>query len=73
MAHTSCRYDSHKVDILRAGGRHQAGGGAESFTPGQAPDDEINLFPYFSSTCFNGYKDGAFVSPISTKQGVPVD
>ena len=69
-AHTSCRYDSHKSDILRASGRHQAGGGAESFTPGQAPDDEINLFPYFSSTCFNGYKDGASVSFNSTTQGV---
>lgn len=55
------RYDNHRLDILRAGSRHQAGGGSQ-FAGGEAPEDEVDLFPYFSSTCFSGYKDGPAVT-----------
>lgn len=69
------RYDGHRNDILRQATHHQAGG-TDSFNRGQAPEDEVNLFPYFSSTCFNGYKDGPAVSlallgiPFNTQKHV---
>lgn len=50
-------YDRHKDAILRSGDRHQAGGGS-SFTGGQRPDDEVDLYAYFTSTCFTGFGDG---------------
>ncbi len=50
------RYDSHKSQIIKSGERHQAGGG--SFQGPQKPDDEIDLYQYFSSSCFSGYGDG---------------
>lgn len=52
------RYDSHRDQILRSGERHQAGGGADSFTPGQRPDDEPDLYQYFTGGCFSGFGDG---------------
>lgn len=55
----SCRrrYDSHRDQILRSGERHQAGGGAE-FAPGQRPDDEPDLYQFFTASCFSGFGDG---------------
>jgi hypothetical protein len=55
---TPCRYDSHRDQILRSGERHQAGGGGGGFSPGERPDDEIDLFQYFSSSCYSGFGDG---------------
>lgn len=55
------RYDSHRDQILRSGERHQAGGGAE-FTPGQRPDDEPDLYQFFTASCFSGFGDGPRVS-----------
>ena len=56
-------YDSHRDQILRSGERHQAGGGGGGgFTPGQKPDDEVDLFKFFSSSCYSGFGDGPKVS-----------
>lgn len=51
------RYDGHKEAILRSGERHQAGG-TGGFTGGQRPDDEVDLYAYFTSACFSGFGDG---------------
>ncbi|WIA41299.1 hypothetical protein OEZ86_004902 [Tetradesmus obliquus] len=56
--HERVWYDSHRDQILRSGERHQAGGGGGGFTPGERPDDEIDLFQYFSSSCYSGFGDG---------------
>jgi hypothetical protein len=53
-----CRYDSHRDQILKSGERHQAGGGGGGFSPGERPDDELDLFQYFSSSCYSGFGDG---------------
>lgn len=52
------RYDSHRDQILRSGERHQAGGGPGGFTPGERPEDEVDLFHYFTSSCYSGFRDG---------------
>ena len=65
------RYDSHRDAILRPGTQQ---GGEEQF---QATDDGyvVNLYQYFSPSCFSGYGDGAkasrrrcCVQPTSTEQ-----
>lgn len=53
----SRRYDSHRDAILRSGERHQTGGGAE-FAGGKRPEDDIDLFQFFSPSAFSGYNDG---------------
>lgn len=50
------RYDDHRDAILRSGDRHQAG--AEGFPAGQKPDDFVDLYAFFSKSCFTGYNDG---------------
>ena len=58
------RYDSHRDQILKSGDRHQAGGsgfGDGGSAGGGRPDDEEDLFAYFSTSCFSGYGDGAKV------------
>ena len=54
------RYDSHRDAILRSGETHQAGGDG-GVTPGQRPSDELDPFQYFTTSCYNGYNDGAKV------------
>jgi DnaJ family protein A protein 5 len=56
--HERSWYDGHRDQILHSGERHQAGGGGGGFTPGQRPDDEVDLFKYFSSGCYSGFGDG---------------
>ena len=56
------RYDDHRDAILRSGDRHQAG--AEGFSAGQKPDDFVDLFTYFSKSCFTGYNDGPQVGSL---------
>lgn len=52
------RYDSHRDQILRSGVRHQAGGDAGGgFEPGQRPEEEEEVFSYFSSACYSGFGD----------------
>lgn len=51
------RYDSHRDQILRSGERHQTGGGG-GFSPGERPEDEIDLMFYFTSACYSGFGDG---------------
>lgn len=55
--HERAWYDSHRDAILRSGERHQAGG-TGGFEGGVRPDDEVDLYPYFSATCYNGFGDG---------------
>jgi hypothetical protein len=59
-----CRYDSHRDQILRSGERHQAGGGAD-FEPGQRPEDEPDLYQYFTASCFSGFGSGPKVCAVS--------
>ena len=50
------RYDSHRDAILHPdAGTHQAGD--TGVAPTQARDS-VNLYPYFSPSCFKGYGDG---------------
>jgi hypothetical protein len=42
---------------VRSGERHQAGGGG-GFSPGERPEDEIDLMFYFTSACYSGFGDG---------------
>lgn len=49
-------YDSHREHILRSGERHQAG--ASTTAGGQRPDDEVDLFQFFTSSCYSGHNDG---------------
>lgn len=58
-------YDSHREQILKSGERHQAGGGSSGYESGggfEAPEDEEELFEYFSSGCYSGYGEGSKVS-----------
>ncbi|MEW5306528.1 MAG: hypothetical protein WDW36_008986 [Sanguina aurantia] len=54
-------YDSHREQILKSGDRHQAGGGSGGYEKAgfDPPDDEEELFEYFSSGCYTGYGDGS--------------
>ncbi|KAK9822025.1 hypothetical protein WJX74_001541 [Apatococcus lobatus] len=54
--HERAWYDDHRDAILRSGDRHQAG--AEGFSAGQKPDDFVDLYAFFSKSCFTGYNDG---------------
>ncbi|CAG9461507.1 unnamed protein product [Pedinophyceae sp. YPF-701] len=51
--HERAWYDSHRDQILGSGSRHQAGD--TGFESNVRPDDEVDLYKYFSSTCYNGY------------------
>ena len=48
------RYDSHRDAILRSADRQYNG----EWSKGQPPEDEVNLFQYFSSSCYSGYSEG---------------
>ena len=48
------RYDSHRDAILRSD-THQTGGGE---APPSQSSDSVNLYSYFSPSCFKGYSDG---------------
>ena len=63
-SHVLCgnRYDNHRDQILQAG-RHQAGADNGHGTQ-QAPPEDLSLFQYFSSSCYNGYHDEAAVRPV---------
>ena len=50
------RYDSHREAILRSD-THQAGADA---VPTQA-SDSVNLYAFFSPSCYKGYSDNAKV------------
>ena len=41
----------------------QAGGSGYEAGGGHRPEDEEDLFPYFSAGCFSGYGEGAKVKP----------
>lgn len=63
--HERAWYDSHRAQILKSGERHQKGGdGGGGFTPGQRPDDELDLFQYFTSSCYSGFGDGPKVGGV---------
>lgn len=49
-------YDSHRTAILRSGERHQAGTAGEGM--GERPDDYVDVYEYFTSTCYSGFGDG---------------
>ncbi|BDA42473.1 DnaJ homolog subfamily C member 21 at N-terminal half [Coccomyxa sp. Obi] len=54
--HERAWYDSHRAQILRAGSNYQAGGGG--FTSDQAaPPEDLSLYQYFSSSCYDGFND----------------
>ncbi|GAX82273.1 hypothetical protein CEUSTIGMA_g9702.t1 [Chlamydomonas eustigma] len=53
--HERAWYDSHRDQILKSGDRHQAGGSGYDAGAAKRPDDEEDLFPYFSTSCFSGY------------------
>jgi DnaJ homolog subfamily A member 5 len=55
--HERAWYDGHKDSILRSGERHQAGGGG-GFSGGERPEDEVDLYAYFTAACYNGFGDG---------------
>ena len=66
-----CRYDGHKDAILRSGERHQAGS-STGFAGGQRPDDEVDLYAYFTSACFSGFGNGPRVRKfLNRQQGSP--
>jgi DnaJ homolog subfamily A member 5 len=50
------RYDDHRDSILRSKERHQAGSGAP--VGSQRPEDEEDLYAYFTSACYSGFGDG---------------
>ncbi|EIE20919.1 putative DNAJA5 protein, partial [Coccomyxa subellipsoidea C-169] len=54
--HERAWYDSHRAQILRADGSYQAGGGGFT-TDEAAPPEDLSLYQYFSSSCYNGYND----------------
>ncbi|KAK9866465.1 hypothetical protein WJX84_009080 [Apatococcus fuscideae] len=54
--HERAWYDDHREAILRSGDQHQAG--AEGFSAGEKPDDFVDLYSFFSKSCFSGYNDG---------------
>ncbi|MEW5316450.1 MAG: hypothetical protein WDW38_007822 [Sanguina aurantia] len=60
-------YDSHREQILKSGDRHQAGGGSGGYEKAgfDPPDDEEELFEYFSSGCYTGYGDGSKVRALN--------
>ncbi|KAK9806652.1 hypothetical protein WJX73_004364 [Symbiochloris irregularis] len=51
--HERAWYDSHREAILRSGSQHQAG---TDFVP-TASKKSMDLFSFFSSSCFSGYND----------------
>lgn len=55
--HERAWYDDHRDQILRSGERHQAGASCGE-AGGKRPDEEEELFSYFSASCFSGYGDG---------------
>lgn len=57
-AGAACRYDSHRSQILRADGNYQAGGGAFSADEAGQPPEDLSLYQYFSSSCYDDYNDG---------------
>ena len=50
-------YDSHRSSILRSSNRYQAGS-SQHYGRGEPPEDFVNVFSYFTSTCFSGFHDG---------------
>ncbi|KAG7668252.1 hypothetical protein Ndes2526A_g01016 [Nannochloris sp. 'desiccata'] len=50
-------YDAHRDAILKSGDRHQAGASAESMA-GVRPDDFVDVYAYFTSSCYSGFGDG---------------
>ena len=54
--HERAWYDSHRDSILRSGERHQAGTAGEGM--GERPDDYVDVYEYFTSTCYSGFGDG---------------
>jgi DnaJ family protein A protein 5 len=56
--HERSWYDSHRDAILRSGDRHQAGDTGGGFAGGQRPADDVDVYSYFSSTCYAGFGDG---------------
>ena len=55
--HERAWYDTHRDAILRSGERHQAGSSAGEPT-GQRPEDFVDVYAYFTSTCYSGFGDG---------------
>ena len=54
--HERAWYDSHRDAILRSDDRHQAGSAGEGL--GVRPDDYVDVYAYFTTTCFSGFGDG---------------
>lgn len=52
--HERAWYDSHRDSILNSDTLHQAGGTTSEPGSGDLPD----LYPYFTSSCFNGHHSG---------------
>lgn len=56
--HQRAWYDSHRESILKG---HKAGGrgGGDDGDEQQSDPDGLNLFQYFSGSCYSDYSDGA--------------
>ena len=56
--HERAWYDSHRDAILRSDDRHQAGAQGPGDAGGSRPEEEEDLFSYFSSARWSGFGDG---------------
>jgi hypothetical protein len=54
-----CRYDSHRDAILRSGSHQTGTTGSEGWQ--RDSQDGLNLYQYFSPSCFTGYSEGPTV------------
>ena len=50
-------YDAHRDAILKSGDRHQAGASGEAMA-GVRPDDFVDVYAYYTSSCYSGFGDG---------------
>ncbi len=50
-------YDAHRDAILKSGDRHQAGASADGMA-GVRPDDFVDVYAYYTSSCYSGFGDG---------------
>ena len=57
--HERSWYDNHRDAILRSGERHQAGGSAGVGGSEEPEEEIIDLYAYFSSSCYKGYGNDA--------------
>lgn len=56
--HERAWYDNHRDAILHSGQRHQAGGDA-NWTGPKRPDDEVDIFSFFTNACYSDFGMGS--------------